>query len=155
MFMNRPMRHNERLSRADWLLLAEAGWWMGVARLAVVTLPFRWVMRAGGTHMAESPRELDPRRAEQVERVAWAVNTVRLFTPWDSNCLAQALAGARMLQRRGIASTIYLGVTAASPQELGAHAWLRCGAKVITGDRQLDTYTAVSSFATEGKRENP
>jgi hypothetical protein len=143
----------EKLSRSDWLLLAEAGALLGLARLAVLTLPFRWVMRACGTYMAESPPELDAADAARVERVAWAVDTARLFTPWNSNCLAQAIAGARMLRRRGIATTTYLGVTTAGPQELGAHAWLRAGPDVILGDRQLDGFTTVSSFATTGKKE--
>lgn len=145
----------EPLSRGDWLLLAEAGALLGLARLAVLTLPFRWVMRACGTHMAESPPELDAAGAARVERVAWAVDTARLFTPWDSNCLAQAIAGARMLRRRGVATTTYLGVTEAAPQKLGAHAWLRAGPHVILGDRQLDEFTTVSSFATKTGKEEP
>jgi hypothetical protein len=152
--MNQRTGESERLSQADWLLLAEAGVLLGLARLAVLTLPFRWVMRACGVHMAESAREIDPAEQKQVERVVWAVDTARLFTPWDSNCLAQAIAGARMLRRRGIAATTYLGVTAAGPQELGAHAWLRAGPNVILGDRQLDDYTAVSSFATAVEKGN-
>lgn len=138
----------ERMSRAEWLLLAEAGVLLGLARLAVLTLPFRWVMRACGTHMAESPRTLAEADEKPVRQVTWAVDTARLFTPWDSNCLAQTIAGARMLRRRGVPSTTYLGVTAAGPQELGAHAWLRAGPDVILGDSQLDDFTAVSSFAT-------
>ncbi len=143
----------EPLSRGDWLLLAEAGALLGLARLAVLTLPFRWVMRACGEHMAESPPELDAAGAARVERVAWAVDTARLFTPWDSNCLAQAIAGAQMLRRRGVATTTYLGVTEAAPQELGAHAWLRAGPDVILGERQRDEFTTVSSFATTAKKE--
>lgn len=141
----------EPLSWAEWLLLLEAGVLLGLARLAVLTLPFRLVMRACGRHMAESPRELDADEEARVKQVAQAIETARLFTPWDSNCLAQALTGARMLGRRGIATTTYLGVTAESPQELGAHAWLRAGPDVILGDYQLDTYATVSSFATESK----
>jgi hypothetical protein len=152
--MSHRVSEPEKLSRSDWLLLAEAGALLGLARLAVLTLPFRWVMRACGVHMAESPRELDAAGAARVERVAWAVDTARLFTPWDSNCLAQAIAGARMLRRRGVATTTYLGVTAAGPQELGAHAWLRAGPDVILGDRQLDNFTTVSSFATAVEKGN-
>jgi hypothetical protein len=127
---------------------------LGLARLAVLTLPFRWVMRACGRHMTESPRTVAPAGRESIERVAWAIDTARLFTPWDSNCLAQAIGGARMLRRRGIASTTYLGVTAADPEKLGphlsAHAWLRAGPDVILGDGRLDEYVTVSSFATAG-----
>lgn len=146
--MSRTMDKPERISRAQWLLLIEAGAWLGAARLAVLTLPFRWVMRACGAHMAESTRTLTEPEALQRERVAWAVNTMRLFTPWDSNCLAQAITAARMLQRRGVATTTYLGLTRGDEKPLDAHAWLRCGDAIITGDQQLDTYTQVASFAT-------
>lgn len=147
----------EPLSRADWLILAEAVALLGLARLAVLALPFRWVMRAGGRHMAESSKAVAPSDRAQVERVTWAIDTARLFTPWDSNCLAQTLSGARMLQRRGIASTTYLGVAAADPRGLGphlsAHAWLRAGEDIILGDGRLDDYVSVASFATGGQAE--
>lgn len=148
--MNRTMPEPKKLTLIDWFLLAEAALLMGLARMAVLTLPFRWVMRACGTHMAESPLNLPAGDAEAAARVAWAIDTMRLFTPWDSNCLAQAIASARMLQRRGVATTTYLGVASGQKNDLDAHAWVRCGEKIILGEQNHTPYAAVSSFATSG-----
>lgn len=140
------------LKRNKRFLLLEAGVALGLARLAIRTIPFRWSIRVCGDPMKESPDVVDAPAREQAELVAWAVNTARLFTPWDSNCLAQAMAAAWMLQRRAVATTTYLGVMAIGEDELAAHAWLRCGPNILVGDGQLDAFSVVSSFATSGRQ---
>ncbi len=127
-------------------LLVEAFLWMGLARLAVRALPFRRVMGFCGISQMETPTALDPASAVERDRVASAIDAVRLFTPWDSNCLAQALAGSRMLRRRGIASTLYLGVAKNDKQALVAHAWLRSRERIVAGERGHDSYVVVGWF---------
>ena len=53
-------------------------------------------------------------------------------TPWESKCLVRALTAQKLLKRKNIESTMYLGVR----QEEGkmmAHAWLRVGQMYVTG----------------------
>jgi hypothetical protein len=137
----------KRLARQDWQLLAETTFWLLLSRLAVLTLPFRWVMRTSGEQHAVSPATVSPEQAAVAERVAWAIEAVRWATPWDSNCLARSLAGKRLLRRRGVESTLYLGVRKKDPKSLVAHAWLRCGERYITGAPEHEGYTVVSTFA--------
>lgn len=141
----------KHLTRLDRQLLAETTFWLLLSRLAVLTLPFRWVMRSAGVQHALSSKKLTPEQDSIAERVAWAVEAVRWATPWDSNCLARSLAGKRLLQRRGVDSTLYLGVRKKDPRSLVAHAWLRCGERYITGAPEHSNYTVVSTFAE--KRE--
>jgi hypothetical protein len=97
--------------------------------------------------MRESPDTDRPEQQAAVERVSWAVQTMSGCTPWESNCLAQAIAAKRMLQQFEIPSTLYLGVARKDSEELEAHAWLRSGTVVVTGARERVRFTVVSTFA--------
>jgi hypothetical protein len=135
-----------RLSWADRGLLVEAVACLGVARLAVVALPFRAIAPHLGTHMAESPATDPPDPVAR--RVAWAIAAAGRRTPWRSKCLEQAIAGKMMLRRRGIASTMYLGVVR-TPFE--SHAWLRVGELNVTGGAEVDRYAVLATFADAGR----
>lgn len=135
------------LSWTERTLLLEAVLWLGLARAAVLTFPFRWIMQGLGqsanvAHTANSA-PLQP----VVPQVTWAIRVVSRRTPWQSNCLAQALAGLIMLRRRGIVSTLYLGVLKDKQSQLAAHAWLRSSEMTVTGGNQLDQYTVVAWFS--------
>jgi hypothetical protein len=81
-----------------------------------------------------------------------AVRSAAANTPWKSVCLPQAVAGQWMLKRRRIAATLYLGVAKkdADPEQLAAHAWLRCGDAILTGTAGHRQFTVVASFAPDG-----
>jgi hypothetical protein len=130
-------------------ILLEALFWLGIARLVILMLPFRWVEPALGKRMAESPTDALPQDPQQLKQVAWAVNTMSRYTPWQSKCLVQAMAAKRMLQSRKIVSTLYLGVTRSNPKPLEAHAWLRSGPVYVTGGEGHKHFTVVAMFAEE------
>ena len=56
-----------------------------------------------------------------------------------------------MLRRRGLPSTLYLGVARDGEAGSGAraHAWLRSGHVVVTGGAGREQFTVVASFADE------
>ena len=144
--MIRKLRKLVRLPWRDRLLLAEAALWLVVARLAVLLVPFRWMAPRLGETMASSPEE-DPADVELPRRVGWAVSVASGSLPWKSRCLAEAIAGKAMLRRRGVASTLYLGMARDGRQELDAHAWLRCGSVILTGERARQGHEVIASFA--------
>ncbi len=135
-----------RSSWASRLLLLEAAVWLGLARLALLLVPFRRLAPILGRKMAESPLE-DPSDPDVLERVAWAVRVASRYTPWKTKCLTEAMAGKAMLRRRGLASTLYLGLAKGGDIGLEAHAWLRCGSRILTGGELMDRYSAVARFA--------
>ena len=147
----RALKKLYRCSWADRGLLLEAACWLALARLAVLTIPFKRIAPHLGTTGAHSAEQVAPETAAAARRVGWAVRAVARRTPWDSNCLAQAIAAKRMLRRRRIPSTLYLGVARPVPEAggLSAHAWLRCGAEILTGGRGHALYTVLSTFAEE------
>jgi hypothetical protein len=139
-----------RLSWRDRLFLAEATFWLGIARSVLCILPFRRIAPHLGHHMANSPETDVSKHKTTLKRISWAIVTVSRYAPWDCKCLVQAIAGKRMLQIRGLPSTLYLGVSKDEAEGFSAHAWLRCGEMVLTGSQGKDRFTVVSTFAERG-----
>lgn len=78
--------------------------------------------------------------------VQWSIARV---APWLTRprhaCLAQAIAASRMLSRRGIHWTLTIGVGRQSAG-LNAHAWLRCGNRIVTGRRGIRNVTPMATY---------
>ena len=136
------------LAPADRSCLMEAAVWLALARLAILVLPFRWLAPHLGRHMAQSPPEAAA-PAMLLNRISWSVRAAGRHLPWESTCLTMAMAGKAMLRRRGIASTLYLGVAREPAAGIQAHAWLRCGERILTGGQTMAEFTIISTFAEE------
>ncbi len=135
------------LSRRERRLLPEALFWLSLARLALLAVPFRYIAPYLGRHMDETSQELDPRQASLARQIGWAVQVMAWRTPWESACLTQAMAAKVMLRRRHIASTLYLGVSKDAAGAFEAHAWVRSGAWVLTGGPGHHRFAVISTFA--------
>ena len=131
-----------RLLSRDGARVAEAVAYLALARVAVIALPFRVLARRLGVRHAETPATAGTHPASR--RIAWAIAAAARRVPWRSECLEQAIAAKAMLRRRGIASTLYLGMTR---DPVGAHAWLRVGDMNVTGGPDVASYAVVASFA--------
>ena len=133
----------------DWVCFAEAFLCLGAACLAVRWVRFGRLSRGLGIPDQESTTIADPEYESRLQRVSWALDAAARRTPWRSTCLIRALAGRAMLRRRGIPSTLYLGV---NPRPIGsggltAHAWLRSGTMLVVGGREKEGFTEVACFA--------
>jgi Transglutaminase-like superfamily len=143
------LRVLHRLLRCPWgerLLLFEAFACLGLARTATLLLPFRWLLPLLGQQQHETPTTTTPTFHPTLQAVAHAVAATSRYTPWESACLVQAVTAKLMLKRRGIPSTLYLGV-AREGNRLTAHAWLRSGSFVLTGGAGRQRFTIISTFA--------
>jgi hypothetical protein len=138
-----------RRSPAERLLLLEAFWLLGIARLAVLALPFKWLAVSLGRHMSETDAPIRAADLHLARSVGRAVCSAASYTPWESVCLPQAVAAQWMLKRRHVACTLYLGVAKdeVTPEKLKAHAWLRCGDLILTGREGHRKFTVVSTFS--------
>ena len=129
------------------LVLVEAWWYLGAARLALLTIPFRHISPHLGQQLeaASTPTgaSAPPAGARQV---GWAVEIMARHTPWESACLAQTIAGKWMLQRRGLSSRLYLGTRKDETGKLTAHAWLQAGDEILIGGAGHDTFTVLGTF---------
>jgi hypothetical protein len=138
-----------RRSRVERLLLLEAFALLGVARLTVLILPFKWLAVSLGRHMNESGTQISASDLQYAHLIGQAIRSAANNTPWKSVCLPQAVAAQWMLKRRRIAATLYLGVAKdeKKPEKLAAHAWLRCGDVTLTGAAGHRQFTVVSTFS--------
>lgn len=128
------------------LLLIEAAYLTCIARIATFLLPFKRYNKHIGSYKEETPYEIDAKDYSTIKGVAWAVNTISKYTPWQCKCLVQAIAAQRMLKKRKIYSTLYLGVNKNSGNEMKAHAWLRCGHVFVTGGYIKSEFREVARF---------
>jgi len=79
--------------------------------------------------------------------VSRAVERWSALAPRGATCLVRAVAGHRLLVRRGIPSAIVLGVrTDGRGEGLAAHGWLRVGEHVIIGAREMPGHHPVAQF---------
>jgi hypothetical protein len=134
-----------RLAWRDRALLVEACLWLAAARAALLVVPFRRLAPHLGEAMTETSAN-GPPPGSGAARIGWAVRAASRATPWKTPCLAEAMAGQRMLRRRHLPSTIYVGV-ARDGEVMAAHAWLRCGGATLTGQSQRGRFTPLASFA--------
>ncbi len=132
--------------RTDRLLFLEAVCWLGLARLAIAVVPFRWIAPILGRMMEELPHD-DSEHAVLAAGVSRAVATAGRYAPWECKCLARAMAAKMMLKCRGARSTLYLGLARDESGELCAHAWLRYGKTILTGAPAHTRFTVVATFA--------
>lgn len=76
--------------------------------------------------------------------IALAVN----YTPWDSNCLTQAMVAKFWCACLNIPYVLYIGFTkdGDKPSGYASHAWLTAGPVAITGEHSFLSFNVVSSY---------
>ena len=140
-----------RLNFKTKLLYIEAFLHLGRARY-LKSISFSKVAPTLGEQMKESSYELIAADKEILANVSRAINIMSRYTIWESQCLVKAMAAMKMLEKRKIDSTLYLGTAKDEKGGLIAHAWLRSGPFYITGAEVMDRFTVVSKFSK--KNEN-
>ena len=132
------LRRFGELRFADKWLFLRAVFWLGVARIWLVVVPFRRLAERLSANEVSSGVDI-----EVLERVKFAVSAAGANVPWRSDCFPQAIAAHRLLKSYGHASTIHLGVEKGGEGDLLGHAWLTCAETVVTGGGQLDRYVEI------------
>lgn len=146
----RAMAKLQELSWSDKLRAAEAFVCLGLARLAVLTVPLRLLARVlGQTPTPSDEPTAGEAPAASTLSLAAIVERVANHTPWSSNCLARAVAATLMLRRRGVRTRIYFGVARDDAGEIEAHAWTRSGHAILTGRNRIGRYTVVGILSND------
>ncbi|WP_078553431.1 lasso peptide biosynthesis B2 protein [Bacillus alkalicellulosilyticus] len=134
------MNHKER-----WLL-AEAYFYLAWGRVMKL-LPFTRVAPRLGKHMVETPFDVNVEKKKTLASVSQAIHIMSKYTFWESQCLVKGFAAMKMLEKRKIESTLYLGTARDEKGEMIAHAWVRSGPYYITGSEGMERFTVVGKFA--------
>ncbi len=137
-----------RLTMKTKLLLIEAYFHLGRGRY-LKSIPFSKVAPSLGEEMKETSLSSLTSNKEEVARISKAIHLMSRYTFWESQCLVKAIAGMKMLEKRNIESTLYLGTAKDEKGELIAHAWLRSGTYYVSGAEVMERFTVVAKFAKE------
>ncbi|EJR53250.1 hypothetical protein IIM_02614 [Bacillus cereus VD107] len=127
-------------------LLLEAFIFLGWARV-LKSITFSKVAPSLGDYMNETAFTYIQPHGDTLKKVSEAISIMSRYTFWESQCLVKAIAGMKMLEKRHIESTLYLGTAKDNNGELIAHAWLRSGSFYVTGSEGMEKFTVVGSFA--------
>lgn len=133
------------LSSGQRLMMVEAYLFLAWARF-VKLLPFSKTAPRLGTAMLETSHESKLQHEAIARMVSRSVRTMSKYTFWESQCLVKAIAAMKMLERRGIESTLYLGTAKDHNGKMVAHAWLRSGPGYVTGYEEMRRFTVVAIF---------
>lgn len=129
---------------SDYINFIEAWILLHAMKLAILILPFKRIAgRIGKVHAETS---LEPVLSDGMRNVEQAIRRASRYTFHESKCYDQALTGKLMLQRRGLPSTLYFGLAKDTTNLLKAHAWVRCGNRIITGRAGAEGYTVIVCF---------
>ena len=147
------LTHTLRTPAWKWGLMAEAAFWLSVARTALWVVPFPRIGRYLGKLQKPSslPAKGDDETAVRVRRVGGSVNAVASRFPAEMVCLPRALAAWQMLHRRGIPSRLHFGTPLQPDPALGrglqTHAWLTSNGVRVTGFPVADGCVEIGYFA--------
>lgn len=134
--------------KTKWLVL-QIFFLTGLVRLLLLKMPFKKLQPYLGKVNEESSEDKTNQEYEVAKQVSQIVDLVSHHTLWESKCLVQAIVAQYLLKKKHISTTLYLGVCRDKSGELKAHAWLRCGQMIVTGERYKKGYKEVSKFSNE------
>ncbi|MEM0991092.1 MAG: lasso peptide biosynthesis B2 protein [Pseudomonadota bacterium] len=139
-----------RASLRRKLLAFEALWELTRARLDTMR-PAAHYTRALGAQGTEAPEASRAQRATGYE-VGHVVGRVADVVPFRAVCLQQAIAVSRMLRRRQVPATVYLGLSLSADDgkvagKRDAHAWVKTGHHVIAGRTDVNRFAVVGTFS--------
>jgi len=132
--------------RTTIMLFAEAFLMLGCARLMMYS-KFAKIAPSLGLKSQETEEDYRKDDIRHIKNISSAIEIVSKYTPWDSKCLVKAIAGMKMLARRRINSTLYLGTAKDENGSMIAHAWLRSGPFFISGADVMNRFVVVEKFA--------
>lgn len=113
-------------------------------RLCLLFVPMPRIEKMIGVRGEESDAEETLENIKLAKLVGFHVNRVTGHLPLKRKCFVRALSARKILMKRGVNTTLYLGV-GKEDGNMVAHAWLRCGQLYVTGGNG-DGYAMVAKF---------
>jgi hypothetical protein len=123
---------------------------LSLAKAMIVFLPFSYWKKYCGYFHCETLK-VQVANKQMLQDISSAIKFIAKCLPRKSKCLDQALVAQRMLARRQLANTLYLGMVKNDQKEWLAHAWVRCGNDWVIGYQAGINYTVVGTYAWIGK----
>ncbi len=128
----------------DYLFFIEAWCLLHLSKLVIIFMPFRKIASWMGSLQVESSHDL--LSMGMAIKIEHAVRRASRYTLHGSKCYDQALTAKALLGQIGLPATIYFGLAKESDSQLIAHAWVRCGERIISGKTGMERFTVVACF---------
>ncbi len=128
----------------DYIYFLEALFLLHVSKLFILFMPFKRIAGKIGKLQIESIKF--PINSAKINDVEHAVRRAARFCLHKSKCYDQALTGKFMLKSRMLPATIYFGLAKDTQNGLSAHAWVRCGNRIVTGKKGMENFTVIAAF---------
>lgn len=126
---------------------------LGLDRLTVLLVPFRLVGMLLGAPAGSDPWVplISKEKSRRAAAIGQVIRLAARYTPWDANCLAQALAAQSILALHRVPYAFFLGVARHQLHgDIKAHAWVTTGPVRVTGGESFSTYTVVAMYVYPG-----
>lgn len=127
---------------------------LGLLRILIAVSSFRRLVRFFGTEAGPlalpAEAHLGPAQQQIASNISMIVRLAATYSPWGANCFPQALCASLLLNLYRLPFVTYLGLAREGPSaEVTAHAWVRAGSVVVTGDGDLQKYALVGCFKSK------
>ncbi len=129
-FVSERLQRVFQLPPAERRILGQAWVLFLLADLALRILPFKTLLAL--LQKLRKPEGSAVVGSSSVPRLIWLVDVAGRFVPVKATCLEHALVLSWILGRRGIATTLRIGVCR-QDRGIQAHAWLEREGEVILG----------------------
>ena len=116
-----------------------------LCKLSVKLIRFETLARLYSLKSTNIDIRLDPTNSNRQQATTRAIKRAARHLPGAYVCLPQALAGKLMLQFKGVASFLVLGVKIDESKAMSAHAWLVSENSIILGGFRED-FKSVAVF---------
>ena len=131
----------DRWSLREWRLFATAVGAVATARVVLWSLSFARIRTRLEAPLPDRPKSADAPSAREIAR---AVDRARRVVP-RASCLVQAMAAKALLDRAGVSSAVWIGVSREGGA-FDAHAWVESGGEVVLGHRVGRHYVPVTKL---------
>ena len=142
--MKHKLQHARSLSLSDWGILMEAWLTLSWIDFAISHLPFqRWKSWLGSNKGSTNNTAVN--NTHEIDHLVRLLNAAANNHPRKPTCLRRSLGLKKLLERRGIAAVLCIGVTKGN-LEVNAHAWIECDG--IAVNDSADVALRYSQFPT-------
>ncbi|MDF1646831.1 MAG: lasso peptide biosynthesis B2 protein [Legionellaceae bacterium] len=124
----------------------------GIARMCINLFPLKHLSPYLGTLHKNTifSTILSPKQHHHAIQLKRSIKLVAKYTPWNSNCLTQAMVAKFWCKRLHIPYILYIGFAkdTEKPSGYASHAWLTAGPVAITGEHSFSSFRVISSYVT-------
>lgn len=122
----------------------------GFARASINLLPLKYLAPYFGEFQKTLTLStiITKKQHSHARLIGQSVRLAANYTPWDSNCLTQAIVATFWCRLYRIPYVFYIGFSKAVNEPSGymAHAWISAGPVAITGGDGLKDYHVLASY---------